>query len=131
MKPMNKFNAQKTEINWVKFASKIEANVYSFLLSEGVEILELQPKFELQEKYRHEWEAIRAINYVSDFRVLYNWHEFIVEVKGMQTPEWKLKKKMFHKKFPHEKLIVVKSLKEMKSILVGKFWQKRESEYNE
>lgn len=95
----NKYHNQRTE-SWGKFfASKKEANYYSELLiqklaknkSQRVEKIELQPKFKFP----------MGFSYVADFRVIYSdGHEEIIDVKGVETDVFKLKKKCFAYFYP-------------------------------
>ena len=69
---MNKYRNRKTIVNGIKFDSKAEANRYielKMLERNGyIEKLILQPKFELQSKYKNnKGENIRAITYKADF----------------------------------------------------------------
>ena len=102
-----KYNAKKTEIDGILFDSKKEARRYSELKilekSGIISNLELQPSYELQEKFRdRNGKAIRAINYIADFKYYDNERQEIVveDVKGMKTDVYNIKKKMFIKKYP-------------------------------
>ena len=75
---MQKYRAEKVEVQWIKFSSKLEARVFRYLAENGIEILEFQPKFLLQKKFRYKWEAIREMNYISDFIIKYKGSEIIV-----------------------------------------------------
>ena len=60
-----------------------------------------QVKFELQPKYKYQDINILAINYIADFVVTYNDDSVIVwDVKGLADAAAKLKKKLFHYKYP-------------------------------
>lgn len=107
----NKYGNRKTIYNGVKFDSKKEAE-YCMLLDqlkmavdpkERVEKYELQPSFLLQEAFedrngvRH-----RKIEYRADFHVFYSsGREEIVDVKGMKTETYKIKKKLLLYKYPN------------------------------
>lgn len=95
----SKYGAKKTEIDGIKFDSKLEANRYmqlKFLEEVGkIKELRLQQEFELQPKFKDkEGKTIRAINYIADFTYYNDKGEFIVEdTKGFETKEFKLKQK--------------------------------------
>jgi hypothetical protein len=97
----HKYLAEKTTVDGIEFASKAEARRYRVLKQrEAAGIiagLELQPKYLLQEKFRYAGKAVRAIEYTADFRYLdVAAHAVVVEdVKGMPTPLYQLKKKLF------------------------------------
>jgi hypothetical protein len=101
----NKFNAKKVTVDGIKFDSKAESEYYLHLkeLKERGQIkdFELQPPFVLQESFRLRGELVRQIKYVADFRVFENdGSTFIVDVKGMETADFKIKKKLYLKRFP-------------------------------
>lgn len=54
---------------------------------------------------------MRAITYVCDFYLIYkDGRSEVIDVKGMATPEAKLKRKMFLYKYPEENLLWVKKV---------------------
>lgn len=96
---MNKYNAKKTTVDGITFDSRKEADYYCELkmlkMAGIVKDFELQVPYELQPKYRHNGKAIRAITYIADFRVTYtDGHVEIVDVKGVRTDAYKLKKRL-------------------------------------
>lgn len=101
---MSKYNARKVTLDGYTFDSKKEAEryVYLKLLESAGEIfnLELQPRFELQEAFKHNGKTIRKIEYVADFRYTdKNGATVVEDVKGMQTDVYKLKRKLFLKRY--------------------------------
>ena len=97
----SKYGANKTIYDGIKFDSQREANRYTELKllekAGRIENLQLQVIYELQPAFEFLGKKIRAINYVADFVYLdKRTNETVVEdVKGMKTPVYKLKKKMF------------------------------------
>ena len=60
-----------------------------------------QVKYELQPKCKYKGENILAINYVADFVITYSDDSVVVvDTKGLPDAVAKLKKKMFHFKYP-------------------------------
>ena len=99
----NKYGNKKVIHKGIKFDSKMERDYYITLISEGWKPI-LQPKFVLQEKFRdNKGNSIRAITYIGDFQI----KDKVIDVKGMETPAFKIKKKLFMKKFPELSLAVV------------------------
>lgn len=101
----HKYNAKSTTIDGIKFPSLREANRYRELklLERAGEIsnLELQPRFELHPKFKNKDNGnIRAIHYVADFRYIEGDQTIIEDSKGVQTPEFKIKRKLFLFKYP-------------------------------
>lgn len=107
---VNKYGARKTEYNGIMFDSKREAtyartfDILKKAVNEEDRIVEItyQPKFLLQSGFidkngvKH-----RPIHYISDFKLKYaNGHEEIVDVKGKKTEIYKLKIKLFLKRYP-------------------------------
>lgn len=102
---MNKYRNRKTVVDGITFDSKREAERYMELklLEQAGEIshLELQPVVVLQDKFKHNGKTVRAITYRADFayRDLTTNTSVIEDVKGMETEAFRLKKKMFLKKY--------------------------------
>jgi len=100
-KKANKYNARKTVMCGHTFDSKREAEVYLDLLSrkQHGEILRigLQPSYTLLEGFRdNTGKKQRAITYTADFFVTYaDGHSEVVEVKGVRTRDYLLRKKLF------------------------------------
>lgn len=105
----------------IVFDSKAEMEYYRDVvlpLAAAGEIVqyELQKSFVLQPGFRHDGKAVREITYVCDFYLVYkDGHSEVIDVKGMATPEAKLKRKMFLYKYPEENLLWVKKS--------GKHWK--------
>ncbi len=95
----SKYHAKKTELDGIVFDSKKEANYYATLLllqkSGEVVSFERQVQFELQPHFRYNGKMERAITYVADFVVTYkDGHTEVIDVKGMRTREYNLKRKL-------------------------------------
>ena len=105
----------------IVFDSKAEMEYYREVvlpLAAAGEIVqyELQKSFVLQPGFRHDGKAVRVITYVCDFYLIYkDGRSEVIDVKGMATPEAKLKRKMFLYKYPEENLLWVKKS--------GKHWK--------
>ena len=70
--------------------------------------LMLQPSYTLQEAFTKNGKKFRPIIYIADFKYLdKNGNEIIVDIKGKETVEFKLKQKLFEYKFPDLSLFVV------------------------
>lgn len=109
----NKYGNKKTVVNGIKFDSLAESRYHLILLDKKKkgEILdfELQPVFELQPTFKKNGETFRAIKYKADFKVIHNDGRIqIIDVKGMETSVFKMKRKMFEYKYPELSLILVK-----------------------
>lgn len=100
----SKYKNQKVVIDGIKFDSKLEAKHYlrlSSLQDAGkISNLTMQPKFLLQKSFKSSQGTHRAIHYVADFQYLENGETVVVDVKGMQTDVYKIKKKLFIYKYP-------------------------------
>lgn len=108
----SKYGAKKTVIDEITFDSKAESQFYMHLKqlqSAGVVSgFEMQVPFILQEGFDHPTRKIKsgkpsrvpAIKYVTDFVVTYaDGSEKVIDVKGVQTTDFKLKARMFVKKY--------------------------------
>lgn len=102
---ISKYKNRKVEHDGIKFDSVKEMQRYTQLklLERAHEIrdLQLQKKFMLQEPFEFNGTKYREITYICDF-FYYDIRkkEWIVEdTKGMRTEVYKIKKKMFIKKY--------------------------------
>jgi len=113
----HKYHAKPTAVDDIKFASKAESEYYQYLLmlkrAGEVESFTLQPKYELQPAYVDiDGRKVRPIHYVADFLVRYpDGTEKVVDVKGVKTPEFRLKQKMFGYVHPFDRLVLVSKKK--------------------
>lgn len=103
---MSKYNAKKVVIDNITFDSKIESKYYLYLKekkkNKEIKDFELQPKFLLQEGFKDfEGINVRPIYYIGDFKIINNDNSVeVVDIKGMATPEAKLKRKLFMYRYP-------------------------------
>lgn len=91
----HKFNAQQTVNDGIKFASKKEASYYNYLkqLVSTKEVV-----FFLRQVPFH---LTANIKYICDFQVFYsNGTVEFIDVKGYQTPEFKIKHKQVESLYP-------------------------------
>ena len=92
----NKYRAIPTVVDGIRFASKAEAKHYGVLKirERAGEITDL----ELQPEYPIIVNGVRVAIYRADFRFMgrtkHGYIQMIVDVKGMRTPVYKLKKKL-------------------------------------
>lgn len=91
-KRKHKYGAQSTTVDGIRFDSKKEAQHYSFLKSrERVgEITDLK----LQVEFPLEVNGILICKYKSDFQFRENGELKTIDVKGMRTPVYEMKKKL-------------------------------------
>lgn len=109
----HKYNAKKTVVDNVTFDSKAEARRYQELklLEQAGEIqgLQLQPQFILLEPFiDSSGKRQRPIIYKADFQYKENGQDMVEDVKGVLTPEFKLKVKLFLHKYPQYQFRVTK-----------------------
>jgi hypothetical protein len=96
-----KYKNEKITVDGYRFDSKVEAKFYDKLKmdkSMGLIInFELQPRFILQPKFIKMGIRYRAIELKADFTIYHlNGDIEIIDIKGMATPESKLKRKIFN-----------------------------------
>jgi len=98
----HKYNAKKAVVEIdgkpITFDSKAEAHRYQELVlmqrTGLISDLELQPEFVLQDGFRRNNKAHREIKYRADFRYIQDGARVVEDVKGKQTREYQIKKKM-------------------------------------
>lgn len=109
----SKYNNVKTEADGITFDSKKEAKYYAdlALLQKSGEVISIfpQPEFELQPAYVKDGKKVRPIKYIADFLIEYkDGRKEVVDVKGYKKNKvYRLKKKMFHNKFPNLTIIEI------------------------
>ena len=108
----SKYKNKKTQIDMYVFDSAKEAKRYKELklLEQAGEIsnLVLQPRFLLQEGFKKNEKTYRKIEYIADFQYNENGKTIVEDVKGLQTDVFKIKHKLFEKKYPELELKIIK-----------------------
>ena len=112
-KKRDKFNVDKSNkgklnrtYDGILFDSELEMKYYRDVICPGLEDgsiknCDMQVKYELQPKYTYQGKNILAINYKADFVVTYADGSVIVwDTKGLADATAKLKKKLFHFRYP-------------------------------
>lgn len=99
----SKYSSAKTDIDGIRFDSKKEAEFYAELKlrEKAGEIthLRLQPRYLLQEAFKHDGKQYREIEYVADFEYVENGVTVVVDVKGFKTAVYMIKRKLFLYKY--------------------------------
>lgn len=99
----SKYSSAKTDIDGIRFDSKKEAEFYAELKlrEKAGEIthLRLQPRYLLQEAFKHDGKQCREIEYVADFEYVENGVTVVVDVKGFKTAVYMIKRKLFLYKY--------------------------------
>jgi hypothetical protein len=124
----SKYGAIKTTIDDLQFDSKTEGQYYIHLKEQQEEgkivAFNLQPRFLLQDSFKKDGKHFRKIEYVADFEVIHRDGSVeIVDVKGFETPDFKIKRKLFEKKYPY-RLSLVKYVKKYGGWITLDEWKK-------
>ena len=107
----NKYNARKTTVCGHTFDSKREAEIYLDLLSrkQHGEIVRIgfQPQYTLLEGFKdNTGKKQKPITYTADFFVTFaDGHSEVIEVKGVRTRDYLLRKKLFLYKMRDENIV--------------------------
>jgi hypothetical protein len=117
----SKYNNRTKVVDGITFDSVNEARYYVLLKEQKAcgEIADftLQPKYILQPSFKKYAKTIRSISYTADFLVTYNdGSQEVIDVKGMQTQQGRLRVKMFDYKHPELTLKLV-------TYVYGKWWE--------
>lgn len=102
---MTKYGAKKTTVDNIRFDSAAEARYYNGLklrkAAKDIRDFELQPEFVLVEPFRKNGKHYRGIKYKADFRIEHMDGTIeIIDVKGVKTDVYRMKKTLFEKMFP-------------------------------
>ena len=124
-----KYKAKKVSIDNHLFDSREEGKYY-LLLKERVRhsdihSFSLQPRFTLQPSYEKNGKKVHPITYRADFSVTHlDGQKEIIDVKGMKTPDFRLKQKMFDYLFPDLTLTLVKYVEKYGGWVTWEEWEK-------
>ncbi|GLC88677.1 DUF1064 domain-containing protein [Lysinibacillus piscis] len=103
----SKYGNKKVVHDGITFDSALEVKYYDHLKhlqAQGiVTSFELQPRFVLLPKFEKNGKKYREIGYNADFTVHYaDGHSEVVDIKGMVTQQFELRKKLFEYRYPLE-----------------------------
>lgn len=110
-KRKSKYGNRKVEVDGHVFDSVAESKYYQQLkwLEANKQILSfrLQPRYRLEDGFEKGGKKYRPIDYIADFEI----HHLdgsieVVDVKGALTDVFRLKQKLFEKKYPHRLKLV-------------------------
>lgn len=108
---MNKYRNKKVIVEDYVFDSLQESKRYKelkLLLRAGqISNLELQPHFLLQDSFKKNGKTYRKIEYIADFKYIENGKTIVEDVKGLQTDVFKIKHKLFEKKYQELELKII------------------------
>lgn len=99
----SKYHARKTVIDGITFDSRREAARYLVLKSmeeDGtIENLRRQVHYELVPAFDVDGKHYRPVAYVADFVYMEDGKEVVEDVKGMRTDTYRLKSKLFARRY--------------------------------
>lgn len=99
----SKYHAKKTTVDGITFDSRREA--YRYLALKGMEEdgligdLRRQVRYELVPAFDVDGRHYRPVYYVADFVYVEDGKEVVEDVKGMRTDVYKLKSKLFARRY--------------------------------
>lgn len=108
----SKFHAFKAKINGIEFDSLNESRYYIYVLKEvragNITSFELQKPFEIIPPHIKNGKKVRKAEYISDFVLhMADGTTKVIDVKGIETDVFKLKKKMVEYLYPDVEIICV------------------------
>ena len=109
----HKYNATKTIVDGLTFPSKAEAARYQelqlMIYAGEISDLQLQPSFVLLPGFvDNRGKTQRGITYKADFLYVEDGQTVVEDVKGMETPVFKLKAKLFRYNYPDIQFRIVR-----------------------
>lgn len=108
---VNKFNAQKVNADGFKFDSQSEYRYYltlKLMVRAGqISNLEVHPPFVLVDREIIGGEVEKAIKHKPDFWFRENGRDVVVDVKGVKTIDWVIRRRLFRKRYPQIEYRVV------------------------
>ena len=110
-------NATPTQLDGIKFRSKLEAYTYTKLKEAKIPIEYEKHRYMLLPSFIFENKTIRAITYLPDFVG----SNFIIECKGYPNDSWALREKLFKyylvNNLPNYKFYIVHNQKEVDQLI--------------
>lgn len=105
----NKYGAVKTMVDGITFDSKMEARFYEFvkqMKADGkIADFEMQTRYEIFPAFKKDGTTFRKIEYKSDFDIIHHDGSLeVIDVKGVETDVFKIKRKLFEKAYPDLRL---------------------------
>lgn len=97
---MTKYHAIKTNVDGITFASKREAHYY--LIYKRLEELGKIKDLQLQPKFPFIYNGKKMFTYIADFSYIDEFGTHIIDVKGVETPIFRLKKKLIESQYKIE-----------------------------
>lgn len=99
----SKYHARKTVVDGITFDSRREADRYLVLKGMekdgSIEDLRRQVRYELIPAFDVDGKHYRPVYYVADFVYVEDGKEVVEDVKGMRTDVYKLKSKLFARRY--------------------------------
>lgn len=99
----SKYHAKKTTVDGITFDSRREADRYLVLKSMeedgAIEDLRRQVRYELVPAFDVDGKHCRPVYYVADFVYVEDGKEVVEDVKGMVTDVYRLKSKLFARRY--------------------------------
>nr|UVN10413.1 MAG: protein of unknown function DUF1064 [Bacteriophage sp.] len=99
----SKYHAKRTSVDGTTFDSKREADRYLVLKSMeedgAIEDLRRQVRYELVPAFDVDGRHYRPVYYVADFVYREDGREVVEDVKGMRTDVYRLKSKLFARRY--------------------------------
>lgn len=107
----SKYGNKKVEIDGLTFDSKAEALYYSELKlrqkSGEISFFRTQPRYRLLDSFEKDGKKHRPIDYIADFEIHHKDGSIeVVDVKGYKTEVFRIKEKLFNKKYPHKLTLI-------------------------
>jgi len=116
----SKYKAVRTGI----FRSRIEERSNQILSESGLEFCYECKHIILLDKFTYEGKNYRELKYIPDFIVTHDNIQYYIEIKGFETPEFKLKWKLLNyylynniEKYGDVRLVLIKNLKELNTFI--------------
>lgn len=111
---MSKYHARPTIVDGIRFDSQAEARRYGELklLEQAGKIawLEVHPRFELlSSTVTMQGQRLPAVHYEADFSYYERGGRVIEDVKGVQTPVFRLKRRLFLGRYQGVELRIVQA----------------------
>ena len=101
-----KYHNIPVTLDGIKFASQAESRRYGELvlreMAGEIHSLRVHPSYLLQTGFKRDGKTYQPITYVADFEYVEEGKVIVEDVKGVVTPTFRIKEKLFVRMFPEK-----------------------------
>ncbi len=108
-----KYGNKKVTVDNIVFDSQLEADYYRELQlrekAKDILFFRAHPRYLLLPSFEKDGKQYKKIEYIADFEIHHNDGSIeVVDTKGVKTDVFRIKEKLFHKRYPHKLTVITR-----------------------